>query len=618
MEEQIQPDSALPDLSDQARVPLLPRTNSLRLSDRKTIWRKSAFHRNSSSDVASSSQNSIFDAECLSGSDNTIQRTCHDENTGGPPVLPEIPRIPEIGVTPIIYGYGTQLTTIIEQKSSTTMRTVPSNPSFVVPTSQIPSSSAGNNNFTSSAGRLHSQTLNSDDLFLLQSPSSTLSRRQKSFSVDDVDLLTHRRSYCNSSNWIEQRISKSPSVIEIYVQPRKPLLPPLERPDTPPGVPSWTEAQRQPLFLPTITPLERDGLRETTDPSRSMRNRFSQFLGIRSADVRSPSARKVNRIRSTPNIQESRQQSVFRSSSAPTATQRPPRFRPIRSGYGAGNLETHPFMNGDTTGNASGKDDSVLGPIIPSLNLLTSSTTTTSSPSTSQVPGRPSDTLYPPTLTGYSNSMLIQEDNSIPSMINGHHTYSDQELLLSVPVPIGVTHEQTTCMNYGQRSKKMHIHRERITSDANPLREHRRDLLQRSTSNRTAPELVQQHTLSTNMLITGEATMQTYETYREADMVGANTAATLNIWSASDNIDQRTFWGSSYCRALEQKWNKWKQERWDPWVDSTVEVIDDWFGPVGWLLCCCCCRLKYGGDGLTDRPSTFSRSERCQTETMLH
>jgi hypothetical protein len=65
-------------------------------------------------------------------------------------------------------------------------------------------------------------------------------RRCKSFSADDLVFI--KRSYHEACTMIERTTGVSLQVYDIYAEPRTPVVPPIERPTTPPGMPSWTEA----------------------------------------------------------------------------------------------------------------------------------------------------------------------------------------------------------------------------------------------------------------------------------------------------------------------------------------------------------------------------------------
>lgn len=107
--------------------------------------------------------------------------------------------------------------------------------------------------------------------------------------------------------------------------PQVPILEPVERPSTPPGMPSWTAAQTPPPAMPR---------RPYHIPRRP--NRLQRFLGLMpsgitlSARVPQPG---TERVEPTP----------VTTPATMGRGQRAPRFRPPRSVYGE--LSRHPFNN---------------------------------------------------------------------------------------------------------------------------------------------------------------------------------------------------------------------------------------------------------------------------------
>lgn len=344
--------------SEEIRSPLQSQNlNSQSATQVKSVRRKEAFLRNSS-DTIPSSHASIFEAEYLSGSDDVALRVEswtlsnarriqsnveQDESRINPPFLSEI------GITPILYGHGTQLTTIVEQKSLATMRSAQSNPSISMHKSRPPSSSALSqlSNFTTDAQTpsflTTSNSFESSDM-LKDSSERNHPRRKKSYSADDLATLKNRKSYHDACVMIESTMQSPLPIHEVYAEPKAPVLPPLERPGTPPGVPSWTQGQRRLLG---------QGPGVSEDRGQRRRSSFRNFL-------RSEFSLSRN---SVPAPRGAVQPASFlRCSSSPDLEQRAPRFRPVRSGHGMGPLESHPFLRVTDT---SRKEESAIGPAMP-------------------------------------------------------------------------------------------------------------------------------------------------------------------------------------------------------------------------------------------------------------
>jgi hypothetical protein len=125
-----------------------------------------------------------------------------------------------------LYGQGTILDTISEKKSNGTLTTLARTVSL---------------NDLTKMGHLGHR----DSLPLVKHP-----RRKVSFSMTDVANIN--TSYHSALAAIEKKISTPPPMHHlIYAEPKIPITPPLQRPATPPGMPSWTEHQRQPRRIPT-------------------------------------------------------------------------------------------------------------------------------------------------------------------------------------------------------------------------------------------------------------------------------------------------------------------------------------------------------------------------------
>ncbi|QSZ29680.1 hypothetical protein DSL72_004196 [Monilinia vaccinii-corymbosi] len=302
------------------RNPLLPRTTSPQPVPAKNLRRKGSFIRptDSSEESPLSSNNSIFEAFLFSNSNSEDSAykpdtsppskhavsgpsTHNDENMRQPSTST---RSEPTANTEFLYGHGTVLDTITEQKSYGTIRSVARTKS-----ADDISTIRGIGRAKSADDLSTTPLLGHRDSFVL---AKEYSRRQQSFSLDD--LWSIKNSYHNACAMIDQAARRRLSIHEVYAQPKEPLLAPPERPDTPPGCPSWTEAQRpgpRQHLIPHHTRLQRllrmpsSGLTLSPTPSRSF------FTG--------------------------------RVSSAPGLTRLPPRFRVPKSVYSA--LETHPFSS---------------------------------------------------------------------------------------------------------------------------------------------------------------------------------------------------------------------------------------------------------------------------------
>jgi hypothetical protein len=297
-----------------------------------------------------------------------------------------------IGSTPIIYGHGTPLTTIIETKSgantlndesSTTtspIRTLPRIRSF----SDLSSSTSASLFQAQSQALLDGQTT-----LRPQYLASGILRRIESLSDSDaVDSirLSWPRGYNPHHNTIgiggnrggNRDTSEMTSMLHpdiAYATPLDPVAPPIERQPTPPGMPSWTEAQhrrRGPAPTPrrVIRPWGvhgassligrwfRSGSRDseaTPEPDSpatpadharaSGGERRVSGYGIRGPwDAVPPHRRNV---------------------SSPILTTPPNmgRFRVPRSGHGVQALEMHPFVRATTIGEMSKDAGNVTPPL---------------------------------------------------------------------------------------------------------------------------------------------------------------------------------------------------------------------------------------------------------------
>jgi len=284
----------------QSRQPLLPRTLSPNPLQVKRIRRKTSFVlRSDSTEDLASPHDSIFDAIYHSGGSG-------DENYNGIALspLPASNPLPE-GRTndenardgcsnsatnsatdvEFRYGHGTVLDTITEQTSCATIGSLVRSKSV----DRMPK-------FAFLGHR--------DSFVLAKSP-----RRKQSLSMDDIYLI--KRSYHDACANIEEAAITALSINKVYAEPKAPLHDPPERPSTPPGMPSWTEAQNR-----------------HPQPRRPapQQNRLQRFLGLPASGITLSS--RVPRP------------SGMRSVSAPLV-RRAPRFRPPRGAYGP--IDQHPF-----------------------------------------------------------------------------------------------------------------------------------------------------------------------------------------------------------------------------------------------------------------------------------
>ena len=296
--------------SPRPRTPLAPRTTSQTQVAAKQVRRKTSFIlRADSSEEISSPHDSIFDTFYFSAtsSDENSSRielvtvpNCstlvssygsrgNDENNREQGAAADQHTIGDVEFR---YGHGTVLETITEKRSCATIgalaraKSVDGMPNFLF---------------------LHHR----DSFSVAKSP-----RRKASFSVDDIALI--KSSYHEACAMIERTTCGALPIRQIYAQPKAPIHAPLQRPLTPPGMPSWTEAQ-------TIPPCRSRGSSQTGSSTRS---RLRSFLGISASGTAQPisGANPVNR-----------------AVSAPVRGRRAPRFRPPRSAYGP--IDQQPFNN---------------------------------------------------------------------------------------------------------------------------------------------------------------------------------------------------------------------------------------------------------------------------------
>jgi hypothetical protein len=287
-----------------SRLPLLPRTISPNSVKTRKVRRKDSFILLSdSTDDHFSPHGSIYDAQYVSASEENIEKL-----DGIVASMPESPsslrvidenvkigdtRIPSITIpdTQFLYGNGTMLDTITEQRSSLTMRSLARPKSL------------------DQLGQMKSLT-HSDSFELSKVP-----RRMQSLSLDDLALI--KLSYHGACNRIESKrrslaaseskyYSPGSSIHEIYTQPRVPIHAPIVRPSTPPGMPSWTAGQ---------------ALGHAPHTADRQGNAIQRFFGL-AGSTSIPSS-------SNPPLPY-----------GPTGRP-PPRFRPPRSSYAQ--ISQHPF-----------------------------------------------------------------------------------------------------------------------------------------------------------------------------------------------------------------------------------------------------------------------------------
>jgi hypothetical protein len=291
------------------RMPLSPRAVSPTPPIQKQIRRKHSFVlRGDSSEEIPSPHDSIFEAYYFSAANSeesshkielvsiskhdipgaTVDSGGNDENSRQLTTPANPCFVDDIEFR---YGHGTVLETITEQKSCNTIRETARTKSA----DDLPK-------FPSLTHR--------DSFVLAKTP-----RRKHSFSVDDLALI--KQNYHEACAMIEREIRKPLPVHKIYAQPKNPIHPPVYRPPTPPGMPSWTAAQN-------LSPRVRG-----THNQPSVQNRLQRFLHLPASGItlssRVPAA------------------NLTRSVSAPLHARIAPRFRPPRSVYGP--IDRHPFLN---------------------------------------------------------------------------------------------------------------------------------------------------------------------------------------------------------------------------------------------------------------------------------
>ncbi|KAI9730782.1 MAG: hypothetical protein M1818_008062 [Claussenomyces sp. TS43310] len=305
-----------------------------------------SIRRLDSTDEQPSSHGSIVDAEYLSTTSGDSSRKAdlwttpslisprripfplnNISNDIDPTSLANISNVTSQGTTPIFYGHGTALATIVEQNSQSTIRSDASANSHILP---HPRSTADlRTSIAASAPHLILRK-NSVDSKAHQSL-----RRHTSLSADDQTVIKHLypNALCGIEYTTAPPVDPMPITSHaIYASPHRPILPPPERSATPPGYQSWTAAQNAPLSQNICW-----------SPDRLQR-----LLGIKpSSHGKSCRIRHQIRVPSvSANTNCNRAGDPRRVLSAPSATEqrRVPRLRPPRSAHGAA-LEMHPFLH---------------------------------------------------------------------------------------------------------------------------------------------------------------------------------------------------------------------------------------------------------------------------------
>lgn len=353
------------------RSPLIPHTNNkpaaITARSAKKVSRKSSFARRlDSSESIPSSHGSIFAAEYVSPHASEDGRFKIEKwqaiGSSVRPSTSEEQPLPLLGVdensdvglpvgnTPILYGHGTALTTIIEQKSSmATIRTI-STPS-PVRTLTRPRSMSDLSSSSASASILKQPPKASP--IRGEFSISGMIHRLASFSDEDVgtiklswpegyDPLANKPKGATKSS-VDGGTSEIQETTfrEIYAQPLSPIQPPIERPATPPGMPSWTAAQQQrrPRAV-SSTPARTGSFQRAT----ARVQRFFGYEPLSRAGNRASGSAHGHGLCGPWDMVPSRRRCV----SVPnTVVSGAPRFRPPRSGHGVTSLELHPFARAD-------------------------------------------------------------------------------------------------------------------------------------------------------------------------------------------------------------------------------------------------------------------------------
>ncbi|KAI1419360.1 hypothetical protein F5Y12DRAFT_264810 [Xylaria sp. FL1777] len=208
------------------RSPLSNRAN-IHVHTANTGWE----HKDSS-EGQPSTHDSVYDAAWISTSD--VAKSPYQ--TPGRPVTPvrsiDIDLDSESPLsrleTPFLYGYGTELAPILEQRSIATLRTKGSRSTSDL-SSLLHDAPGANSSSSSSKGHNKSDmTIHSRQL-----------RRQHSFSLDDIppDPHTQQKAAAPSPQlkWLSYS-RPTVHIVDVHAYPRKPIYPPPQRPLTPPSL----------------------------------------------------------------------------------------------------------------------------------------------------------------------------------------------------------------------------------------------------------------------------------------------------------------------------------------------------------------------------------------------
>lgn len=296
-----------------------------------------------------------------------------------------------VGNTRIIYGHGTALTTIIEQKSSSaTMRTI-STPS-PVRTLTRPRSMSDLSSSSASASIRKQPPKNGP--VRGEFSISGMIHRLASFSDEDVGAikLSWPEGYDPNANKpkgvTKSSMDGSPSEMQetafrqIYAQPLSPIQPPIERPATPPGMPSWTAAQQQRRSHDVPTTTTRTG---SFQRATARVQRFFGYEPVSRAGNRASRSTSGHGICGTWDMAPSRRRRVSVPNIAVSAA---PRFRPPRSGHGVTALELHPFARAEVRSTTSRTEETTTMRRISSAPAV-SGGSRSSRRSSEPVPARP-------------------------------------------------------------------------------------------------------------------------------------------------------------------------------------------------------------------------------------
>ncbi|KAI0802293.1 hypothetical protein GGR55DRAFT_453777 [Xylaria sp. FL0064] len=220
--------NATADTTSPATSPALTRSP---LSNRANIHvhtTNTSWEHKDSSEGQPSTHDSICDAAWISTSD--VAKSPYQ--TPGRPVTPirsiEIDLDTESPLsrleTPFLYGYGTELAPILEQRSIATLRT------------------KGSQSTSDLSSLLHDAPGIGHGKGGTTTPPSHQLRRQLSFSLDDMTPTTHAqegdKTSSSSSPQLKWLSYSRPTVhvVDIHAYPRKPIYPPPQRPPTPPSL----------------------------------------------------------------------------------------------------------------------------------------------------------------------------------------------------------------------------------------------------------------------------------------------------------------------------------------------------------------------------------------------